>query len=234
MTARSVCTAGPRPQDPFSVAEWAGRTSPARPDPWLGRAARGGGTAQGRSRLRHRGLLGRPNHDLQSLQRRSTLEVPTGRGPCRPGGTSQRWCKTPRLGVWGGSWAGCAGSLPAFQACASDSSTTIRPCSRWSWACTRVSGRPSNWRARRVQHGSKVAGTPAKRSVQAAEDGLRRLLPRVGRRRLGEDDPGVGIVQRDSGGLQRQAGACRPQRRHRIGELLEGLIAVELAIGADW
>jgi len=41
----------------------------------------------------------------------------------------------------------------------------------------------------------------------------------------------VGVVQRDRRRLQRQAGSCRPQRRHRIGELLEGLIAVELAIG---
>jgi hypothetical protein len=41
----------------------------------------------------------------------------------------------------------------------------------------------------------------------------------------------VGVVQRDLRRLQRQAGPCRPQRRHRIGELLEGLIVVELAIG---
>src|SRR6266540_4324323 len=86
---------------------------------------------------------------------------------------------------------------------------------------------------RRLQHAGKVAGTPAKRPVQAAEYGLQRLLQSARRRRLGEDDPGVDVVQRDSRRLQLSPGSCRPQRRHRIGELLEGLIAVELAIGPD-
>jgi hypothetical protein len=42
LTARSACTAGPRPQDPFPVAEWAGRPSSCRPEACLGRAAPGG------------------------------------------------------------------------------------------------------------------------------------------------------------------------------------------------
>src|SRR4029453_12034212 len=86
---------------------------------------------------------------------------------------------------------------------------------------------------RHLQYGRKVAGTPTKRPVQAAECGLLRRLA-SGCPQLREAAPGGGVLQRGCRRLQRQAGSCRPQRRHLIGELLErGLLAVELAIGAD-
>ncbi|HZD00298.1 MAG TPA: hypothetical protein VFA46_08890 [Actinomycetes bacterium] len=136
------------------------------------------GPAQGRSRLRHRGL---PREDRTGLSQRQLNDNP------------------PLLPV-------VAGAHPGKRA-----------------AEQRVSGG--------LQHAGKVAGTPAKRPVQAAEDGLQRLVRRAGRRRLNQDDPGVGVVQRDGRWLQRQADSCRPQGRHRSGELLEGLPVVELAIG---
>jgi hypothetical protein len=46
LTARSACTAGPRPQDPFPVAERAGRPSPSRPDPVWGERLRAGGRSR--------------------------------------------------------------------------------------------------------------------------------------------------------------------------------------------
>jgi len=71
-----------------------------------------------------------------------------------------------------------------------------------------------------------------RRCRHALESGGRRLL--TARPGLRQDDPGVGVLQRDRRRLQRQAGARRPQRRHRIGELPQGgPVVVELAIGQD-
>jgi hypothetical protein len=130
--------------------------------PLFGASGSGRGTAQGRSRLRHRGRLGRPNHDLQSLQRRSTLEVLICRGPCRPGGTSQRWCKAPTHGSGGrpGRLCRIASGLSGLCQRQLNDNPPLLPLVVGVHAGERAAEQLAG---RRVQYESKVAGTASSR-----------------------------------------------------------------------
>jgi hypothetical protein len=79
----------------------------------LGERPRTGGRPRAARADAHRGLpRGKPNRDLQPLQRRSTLQALTCRGPCRPGRTSQRWWKAPSPGSSGRLWGRLRGIVP--------------------------------------------------------------------------------------------------------------------------